>query len=428
MYFSIATLCLAVVLQTLVVNWDYVGGSRGAYIVRPREVPPFVSYGEYMFVVMLVLAILAVGIARAVEHLAHRPRACRRIRDNERAAEAVGVPTLRLKLVATTLCGALMGVAGAPLPYYSGYLNPEAAFSLAYAVNAIAMPLIGGAGTWAGPVIGAVLLGALQQAATVTISSAAQPLDRRLDAGGLRGARAARHPRLVPEAAVSGGDTDERAVLLRAEGVGKRFGGFVALQGIDIDAARRRAAGPDRPQRLRQEHLRQLRQRRLRRSTTGTVVAGGQSLDGLKPHRRARLGLARTFQLPQPFTSLSVLENVRVPVLFSGDGRQRHRARNGMPGAGGAGGQGGQAAARADAGGAAAARTRPRGRAEPAAADRGRGHGRALARRDRPDPGAAPAAQRRRHRGHHDRAHHARGDRVLGTPSGLRRRPQDRRG
>ncbi len=170
-FFSIATLCLAVVLQTLVVNWDYVGGSRGAYIVNPLEIPPFVSWGEYMFVVMLVLAILSVGIARAVEH-SRIGRGLQAIRDNERAAEAVGVPTLRLKLIATTLCGALMGVAGAPLPYYSGYLNPDAAFSLSYAVNAIAMPLIGGAGTWAGPVIGAVLLGTLQQAATVTISSA----------------------------------------------------------------------------------------------------------------------------------------------------------------------------------------------------------------------------------------------------------------
>jgi branched-chain amino acid transport system permease protein len=170
-YFSIATLCLAVVLHTLVVNWDYVGGSRGAYIVRPREVPPFVSYGEYLFVVMLALAILTVGIARAVQH-SRIGRGLQALRDNERAAEAVGVPTLRLKLVAATLCGALMGVAGAPLPYYSGYLNPEAAFGLAYAVNAIAMPLIGGVGTWAGPVIGAVVLGGLQQAATVTISSA----------------------------------------------------------------------------------------------------------------------------------------------------------------------------------------------------------------------------------------------------------------
>ena len=170
-YFSIATLCLAVVLQTLVVNWDYVGGSRGAYIVRPREVAPFTSYGEYLFLVMLVLAVLAVGIARTVE-VTRLGRGLQAIRDNERAAEAVGVPTLRLKLIATALCGALMAVAGAPLPYYSGYLNPDGAFSLAYAVNAIAMPLIGGAGTWAGPVIGAVLLGTLQQAATVTISSA----------------------------------------------------------------------------------------------------------------------------------------------------------------------------------------------------------------------------------------------------------------
>lgn len=170
-FFSIATLCLAVVLQTLIVNWDYVGGSRGAYIVRPREVAPFVSWGEYMFIVMLGLAILSVGIARTVEH-SRLGKGLQAIRDNERAAEAVGVPTLRLKLIATTLCGALMGVAGAPLPYYSGYLNPDAAFSLSYAVNAIAMPLIGGAGTWAGPVIGAVLLGSLQQAATVTISSA----------------------------------------------------------------------------------------------------------------------------------------------------------------------------------------------------------------------------------------------------------------
>ena len=170
-YFSIATLCLSVVLQTLVVNWDYVGGSRGAYIIRPMTVAPFASYGEYIFVIMLGLAVITVGIGRSVE-LSRLGRGLQAIRDNERAAEAVGVPTLRLKLIATTLSGALMGVAGAPLPFYAGYLNPEGAFNLAYAVNTIAMPLIGGAGTWLGPLIGAVLLGSLQQAATVTISSA----------------------------------------------------------------------------------------------------------------------------------------------------------------------------------------------------------------------------------------------------------------
>jgi hypothetical protein len=84
----------------------------------------------------------------------------------------MGVPTLRLKLFATTVSGFLMGVAGAPYPYYVTYLDPASGFSLAYAVNSVAMPLIGGTTSWLGPVIGAVLLGTLQQVATVTISSA----------------------------------------------------------------------------------------------------------------------------------------------------------------------------------------------------------------------------------------------------------------
>jgi hypothetical protein len=66
------------------------------------------------------------------------------IRDDETAAEATGVPTLRLKLVATGLSGALMGMAGAPLPYYVSFLEPASTFNLAYAVNTIAMAMIGG--------------------------------------------------------------------------------------------------------------------------------------------------------------------------------------------------------------------------------------------------------------------------------------------
>jgi branched-chain amino acid transport system permease protein len=81
------------------------------------------------------------------------------------------VPTLRLKLIATTLSGAFMGMAGAPFPYYIGYVQPAAAFGLDYAVNAIAMPMIGGTTTWIGPLVGAILVASLQQWASVTISS-----------------------------------------------------------------------------------------------------------------------------------------------------------------------------------------------------------------------------------------------------------------
>jgi branched-chain amino acid transport system permease protein len=83
----------------------------------------------------------------------------------------MGVPTLRLKLFATTVSGFLLGVAGAPFPYYVTFVEPNSAFALDYAVNALAMPMIGGTTSWIGPVIGAVLLGTAQQLATVTISS-----------------------------------------------------------------------------------------------------------------------------------------------------------------------------------------------------------------------------------------------------------------
>jgi branched-chain amino acid transport system permease protein len=171
-FFSIATLAMAVVAQTLITNWNFVGGSRGAYIIRPSESPLFGGdYIQYLFIVMLLLSAMSVSIAYTIEH-SRLGYGFSAIRDDELAAEASGVPTLRLKLIATTLSGGLMGMAGAPLPYYVTYLDPASGFSLSYAVNTIAMPLIGGTATWLGPVIGAILLGTLQQVATVTISSA----------------------------------------------------------------------------------------------------------------------------------------------------------------------------------------------------------------------------------------------------------------
>ncbi len=171
-FFAIATLALAVVLQTLIVNWDFVGGSRGAYVIRPATVAWLgIGYIEYLFLVMLVLVVVSLTTARAIER-SRLGYGFATIRDDELAAEASGVPTLRLKLVATTLSGAFMGMAGAPFPYYIGFLEPSSAFGLAYAVNAIAMPMIGGTTSWVGPLVGAVLLGTLQQLATVTISSA----------------------------------------------------------------------------------------------------------------------------------------------------------------------------------------------------------------------------------------------------------------
>jgi branched-chain amino acid transport system permease protein len=119
---------------------------------------------------MLALAVAAIATARGIER-SRLGYGFAAIRDDELAAEASGVPTLRLKLIAATLSGAFMGMAGAPFPYYIGYVQPAATFGLEYAVNAIAMPMIGGTTSWLGPLIGAVLVASLQQWASVSISS-----------------------------------------------------------------------------------------------------------------------------------------------------------------------------------------------------------------------------------------------------------------
>jgi branched-chain amino acid transport system permease protein len=169
-FFSIATLALTVVLQTLIINWEFVGGAKGLSIIRPATTLFFSSYSKFLFVVMLCLAVAAVAIARWIEH-SWIGQGLAAIRDNEEAAECLGVPTLKLKMFATTLSGGLMGMAGVPFPWHVTLIEPGSAFNLDYAVNSLAMPMIGGTTTWLGPVLGAVLLGVAQQVTTVTISS-----------------------------------------------------------------------------------------------------------------------------------------------------------------------------------------------------------------------------------------------------------------
>src|SRR3989441_5983969 len=65
-FFSIATLALSIVLQTVIMNWEYVGGSRGMSVIRPSG-PPFGSYVTFLFTVMVALAVLAVMVARFIE-------------------------------------------------------------------------------------------------------------------------------------------------------------------------------------------------------------------------------------------------------------------------------------------------------------------------------------------------------------------------
>ena len=169
-FFAIATIALVVIMETVFINWRYAGGATGLQLLRPPATAPFESYIKMLFVVMALLALAAVAIARYIQ-TSWLGRGLRAIRDTEEAAEASGVPTLKLKLFACVVSGALMAAAGAPMPMYLSFIEPASSFSLNYAIGALAAPMIGGTTHWIGPVIGALLLASLQQIVTVTISN-----------------------------------------------------------------------------------------------------------------------------------------------------------------------------------------------------------------------------------------------------------------
>jgi branched-chain amino acid transport system permease protein len=169
-FFSIATIALAIVIETTITNWRFVGGAAGIQLQRPPVMAPFDSYVKLLFFVQALLVVVAVAIARFIQN-SRIGRGLHALRDDELAAECMGVPTLRLKLLACMISGALISAAGAPAAMYVQYANPDSAFNLNYSVSVLAMSLIGGTSHWIGPVLGAILLGTTQQFLAVTISS-----------------------------------------------------------------------------------------------------------------------------------------------------------------------------------------------------------------------------------------------------------------
>jgi branched-chain amino acid transport system permease protein len=169
-FFSIATIALTIIIETSVTNWRFVGGAAGIQLQRPAVMAPFNSYVQMLFFVQALLVLLAVAIARYIQG-SWIGRGLQALRDDELAAECTGVPTLRLKVLACVISGSLMCAAGAPAAMYLQYADPSSAFNLNYSVSVLAMSLIGGTSHWAGPVVGAIVLGVTQQLLTVTISS-----------------------------------------------------------------------------------------------------------------------------------------------------------------------------------------------------------------------------------------------------------------
>ncbi len=154
-YFGIATLGLALATQEIVSNLDYFGGGTGLTV---RQDQFFSLYYYVMWAICLASLLATYAIARS--KLGYALVA---IRENEDAAAVLGINATRYKVLAWAISGMMAGAAGAVFAFANGFIDPETAFSIDNNIFPIVMALLGGTGTVAGPLAGALILTAINE-------------------------------------------------------------------------------------------------------------------------------------------------------------------------------------------------------------------------------------------------------------------------
>jgi len=166
-YFALVTLAFAEVFRVLVNAWDFTGSGFGMLVpMKPGLAHLQFADRTGFYYAILLLCMLAYAIAWRVEH-SRFGAYLMAIRENEDAARALGIDTFRVKLAAITLSGAMAAVAGVFYIQYYLFVDSHVGYGAAMSVNALLAPLIGGAGTVLGPLIGAVALGSLAELTSV---------------------------------------------------------------------------------------------------------------------------------------------------------------------------------------------------------------------------------------------------------------------
>lgn len=180
-YFALATLAFAEVLRVVANSWSgLTGGPLGLSVPFAGSQPLKFAFRAVSSYYWIILALLVV--ACAVFHLlstgaiGYRLRA---VRENEHAAEVAGVDTVRVKLIASVVSAALTAVCGTVFVQFTYYFDPESIFSLpGISVRMAMIVIVGGLGTLGGPIVGALFLIPLEEAANAVLSSKAAGLSQ----------------------------------------------------------------------------------------------------------------------------------------------------------------------------------------------------------------------------------------------------------
>ena len=160
-YFSIATMCLSVIGLAVAMNVpEITGGATGLYLPM-LDVDVFTSRSIF-YEIMLALAVGVTLLCRTVQK-SRFGIGLFAVRENEVTAETIGVDTTKMKLAAFALSGFLAALIGGIYAYFRNYIYPETVFDFNISMEVLIMVLIGGVGSWQGPILGAVILTVINQ-------------------------------------------------------------------------------------------------------------------------------------------------------------------------------------------------------------------------------------------------------------------------
>ncbi len=330
--FALLTLAVTFVVGTIIVNTPIDGGNGVSLAgVAVPKIGPTPSSTFYLLALAAATVTMLVAWAIAVSKLGAGLFA---IHDDEDAAEVMGVPTFRYKLVALAISCALAGVAGGIHALFLNYVTVGDVFTITVPLTVVLMSVLGGTRHWAGPAVGAVaitlllysftaadfavagkaMVGAILIAAILFMPDGILPRLQRAFAR--RSAKVAVPAALAPLPAASGA-VAQGGVLLVARGLAKSFRGVQALGGVDVEVRRGEILGLLGPNGSGKSTFINVVTGHYV-PTGGSIVFEGQELAGRQAHRIARAGISRTYQIPRPFGHQTVLDNVALAALFGG--------------------------------------------------------------------------------------------------------------
>lgn len=159
-YFAIATIAIGEIIHTLAINWDFIGGARGLTLpIKKDSLLAFQFSGSKFIYYYIVLALMACCFL-ATWHI-ERSRIgyyLRAIREDANAAQSVGIPVAKYKLMAIAISAAFVAMGGTFYAQYTLYIDPDSVFPLSLSILVCLLAVVGGVGTLWGPLVGSALM------------------------------------------------------------------------------------------------------------------------------------------------------------------------------------------------------------------------------------------------------------------------------